>query len=83
VIAGYLKSKSKKKPFFVTLTLIENAGFALRRNKQVGFAEINKLAPHLSMKPKASSKKEFDFNIIYGQSGSQKKVKKPVSGRIF
>jgi len=27
--------------------LIENAGF--------GFAEINKLAPHLSMKPKASS----------------------------
>jgi hypothetical protein len=40
----------------VTLTLIENAGF--------GFAEINKLAPHLSMKPKASSKKDlkdFDF----------------------
>jgi hypothetical protein len=36
--------------------LIENAGF--------GFAEINKLAPHLSMKPKASSKKDlkdFDF----------------------
>jgi len=43
------------------LILTENAGF--------GFAEINKLAPHLSMKPKASSKKdlkdfkEFDFKV--------------------
>jgi len=38
------------------LTLTENAGF--------GFAEINKLAPHLSMKPKASSKKDFkDFDL--------------------
>ena len=37
----------KKKAFFVTLTLIliENAGFA--------FGEINKLAPHLSMKGEA------------------------------
>jgi hypothetical protein len=31
----------------LTLILTEYAGF--------GFAEINKLAPHISMKPKASS----------------------------
>jgi len=44
VIASEAKQSS-----VLTLTLTENAG--------LGFAEINKLAPHLSMKPKASSKK--------------------------
>jgi hypothetical protein len=35
----------------------------LPENEGVGFAEINKLAPNLSMKPKASSKKEFEFDF--------------------
>jgi hypothetical protein len=42
------------------LTLTEVRGFALRRDKQVGFAEINKLAPELSMEGVA-----FRLKMIY------------------
>jgi hypothetical protein len=56
----------------IILTLTEIRGFALRRDKQVGFAEINKLAPELSMKGEAFRLKKKlilkdfkDFDFIY------------------